>query len=49
MTPTVLNTIIGEVQNKISDVSGLVKKIDYNAKISDLEAKYFITSDYKRK
>ena len=40
---SVLNTKIGEVENKIPDVSGLVKKTDY--KILDIEKKYF-TSEF---
>ena len=36
------------VENKILDVSNLVKKTDYNAKISDIESKYFTTSDYNK-
>ena len=43
----VLNKI-EEVQNKIPDVSGLVKKTDYDAKISDIEGKYFTTADYNK-
>ena len=46
MTTAVRNTKIGEVENKIPDVSGLVKKTYYNAKISDTETRYFTTSDY---
>ena len=46
MTTNVINTKIREVENKIPDTSGLVKKTDYNAKISDIEKKYFITNDY---
>ena len=37
MTSTVLNTKISEVENKIPTVSGLVKKTDYDAKLSDLK------------
>ena len=48
MTTTVLNTKVGEVDNKIPDVSGLVKKTGYNAKILDTEGKYFSTSDYNK-
>ena len=40
-TTSVLKTIFGEVENKVSDVSYLVKKTDYNIKISDLEKNYF--------
>ena len=47
MTTNVLNTKIEKVENKIPDVRGLVKKTDYNAKISDIEKKYFTTSLYK--
>ena len=46
MTTTILSTKNGEVENEISDVTGLVKKTDYNAKISDIEGKYFTTFDY---
>ena len=42
MTTTVLNT---KIENKILDVSGLVKKADHNAKILNIEAKCFTTSD----
>ena len=34
-------------ENKIPNVSDLVKKVDYDAKISEIENKYFTTSDYK--
>ena len=47
VTTTILITKIGEVENKIPDTSGLVKKTDY-AKISDIENKYLITSDYNK-
>ena len=40
-----LNTKVGEFENKIFDVSGLVKKTVYNAKISEIERKYFTTYD----
>ena len=39
------------VGNKISDVSNLVKKpkkTDYDAKILDIESKFFTTADYNR-
>ena len=48
MTTTVLNTKIGEFNNKIPSVSGLVTKTDYNTKISDIKAKYFTISDYNK-
>ena len=43
---TVLSTKFKEVDNKIPDASGLVKKTDYDAKTTEIEGKYFTTSDY---
>ena len=37
MTTTVYNAKIEEVENKIPDVSYLVKKTDYDAKILDIQ------------
>ena len=37
VTATVLNTKVWEVENKIPNVSGLYKKTDYNATMSDTE------------
>ena len=37
MITAVLNSKIRVVKNKIPDVSDLVKKTDYDAKISDIE------------
>ena len=48
MTASVLKTKISEVENKIISVSGLVKKTDYDAKIKDIERKYFRTTDYNK-
>ena len=48
MTAVALNTKICEVENKIPDVSGLVQKTDYNAKISEAEGKYFTTAGYNK-
>ena len=48
MTTAFLNTKTCEVENKTPDVSGLVKKTDYNAKISDIETKYFTAFDYNK-
>ena len=42
MTTIVPNT------NKIPEVSGLIKKIDYDNKISDADGKYFTTSNYEK-
>ena len=36
------------VENKIPDVSNLVKKRIYDAKISDIQSKYITTADYNR-
>ena len=35
-------------ENKIPNVSDLVKKTNYDAKISDIETKYFTTSDHSK-
>ena len=48
MTTTVLSTKIGEVENKIPEVSCLVKKANYDNEISDIEAKYFTTSNDRK-
>ena len=48
MATTVLNSKIGEIENKKPDVSGLVKKTDYKAIISDIETTYFTSSDYNK-
>ena len=44
----VFNTKFLEFENKIPDTSGLVKKTDYDAKISDIQVKYFTISDYNK-
>ena len=36
------------VENKISDVSSLVKKTDYDVKVSDIESKCFTTVNYNK-
>ena len=41
MTMTVLD-------NKIPDLSGLVKKTDYDGKTLKIEGKYFTTFDYNK-
>ena len=48
MTTAVLNTKISEVENKIPDVNGLVKKRYYNRKTLGTDAKYFTTSNYNK-
>ena len=45
MTTAVLNAKVREIENKILLVSGLVKKIYYNPKISDIDNKHFTNSD----
>ena len=45
MTTTVIKTKISEVENKIANVRGLVKKTDYDAKISNIVGKYITTSN----
>ena len=48
MTATILNTKIKVVDSKIPDLSGLVRKTDYDAKISEIDGKYFTTSSYNK-
>ena len=36
------------VERKIPNVSNIVKKVDYSAKILDIESKYFTMSDYHK-
>ena len=43
-----MNTNISEVENRIPSVSGLVKKTEYDAKIKDIEGKYFTNADYNK-
>ena len=45
---TLLNTKCGEIENKIPQVTDLRKKTDYDAKIIDIEKKYFTTADYNK-
>ena len=44
MIVTVLNTTFDEIENKIPNITDLINKADYNAKILETEAKYFVTS-----
>ena len=37
---------IGKVKDKKTSFSNLVRNLDCNTKISDIEANYFITSDH---
>ena len=45
---TLLNTKCGEIENKIPQITNLRKKTDDNAKIIDIEKKYFTTVDYNK-
>ena len=36
------------IENKIPNFSNLVKKTDYQAKISNIESKYFYTAEYNK-
>ena len=47
-TTTVLGTKTKEVDNKIPNFNCLVKKTNYDAKTSEIERKYFTTSDYDK-
>ena len=48
VTTTILNIKISEIENKIPNISDLIKKEDQHAEISDIEGKYFTTSDYNK-
>ena len=39
---------LSTVKNEILNVDDLVKKAEYDAKISDIESKFFTTSDYNK-
>ena len=43
VTTTVLDSKIKEDDNKMPHIFGLVKKTDYDAKIPEIEGKYFTT------
>ena len=48
MTTNFLNRKITKVENGISNVSGVVQKPDYDAKITGIKGKHFTTADYNR-
>ena len=48
MATIALESKIKEVDNKIPDYSGLVKKTNYDAKILEYQGKYFTISDYNK-
>ena len=39
---------LNAVKNKLPGVSNLIKKADYDPKISDIKAKYFTTFEYNK-
>ena len=39
---------LSTVKNEILNVDDLVKKAEYDAKISDIESKFFTISDYNK-
>ena len=45
ITNLTTTSALNAVENKIPNVSALIKKADYDAKISDIEEKDFITLD----
>ena len=49
-TPTIISlatsAAVNAVENSVSKVSDLLKKTDYEAKISNIETKYFTITDY---
>ena len=48
VSTTLLISKIKAIDSKISDLSGLVKKTDYDAKISEIQLKYFTSPDYNK-
>ena len=44
----VTTSALTTVENKIPNVSNLVKKTDYDTKILDIESKYITTVDYNK-
>ena len=48
VTTTVLNIKIKGKDKKIPDLSGFANKINYAVKISKIEGKYFLTSDFNK-
>ena len=42
------NAALTAAEKKLPDVSNLVKKTDYDAKITKIENEYFTTSDYNK-
>ena len=44
----VTNAALTAVKNKIPNIKNLVKKTDYDSKISDMGSKYISTTDYNK-
>ena len=42
------NTALTAVENKTPNVINLLKRINYDAKISEIDSKYFTTADYNK-
>ena len=42
------NTALTAVENKTPNVINLLKRINYDAKISEIYSKYFTTADYNK-
>ena len=48
VTGLATSVVVNAVENKITNVSNLVKKADYGAKILYIEVRYCTTSDYNK-
>ena len=48
ITDLATSSALTAIENKIPDVRNLVKKADYDRKISDIESKLIITADYNK-
>ena len=48
ITVLATNAFLNAVKNKMPNITDLVKNIDYDAKISDIETNYFYASDYNK-
>ena len=42
------NTALTAVENKTPNVINLLKRINYDAKISEIDSKYFTAADYNK-
>ena len=48
ITSLAINSELTAVENEMPDVSSLVKKIDFDSKISEIEGRYITTADYNK-